>query len=156
MKGLGDRDNHNILINKSSYTRGFTKDDLSLLNDLIIFNCKYQDAFFNTDIDNDILKMIDNVIDEKLKIVSPNLAFKFLNRIWTIYGNVNSTLDSYILNGVEIDLVIYRLSIQLLEKVTNDNELIYDLIASGDGLHNYLAYNFYNSFTTSRRKLNIS
>ena len=41
--------------------------------------------------------MIDNVIDEKLKIVSPNLAFKFLNRIWTIYGNVNSTLDSYIL-----------------------------------------------------------
>ena len=78
MNSLRDKNNHNILINKSSYTRGFTKDDLSLLNDLIIFNCKYQDAFFNTDIDNDILKMIDNVIDEKLKIVSPNLTLSRL------------------------------------------------------------------------------
>ena len=154
MNSLRDKNNHNILINKNTYVRGFTEDELSLLNDLIIFNCRYQEAFFNNDIDNDILKMIDNVIDEKLKIVSPNLAFKFLNRIWTIYGNVNSTLDSYILNGVEIDLVIYRLSILLLEKVTNDNELIYDLIAGGDGLHNYLAYNFYNSFCDLGLKAN--
>ena len=31
MNSLRDKNNHNILINKSSYTRGFTKDDLSLL-----------------------------------------------------------------------------------------------------------------------------
>lgn len=155
MNGLGDKNNHNILINKSSYTRVFTKDELSLLNDLLIFNYKYEEAFFNNKIDENILEMIDSIIEEKLKSISPTLAFKFLNRIWTIYGNVNSTLDSYILNGFEPDLVIHRLSIQLLDKMTDDNMLYYKLINdSSNGLQNYLVYNFYYSFYDIELKAN--
>ena len=154
MNGLGDKNNHNILINKSSYTRGFTKDELNLLNDLLTFNYKYEEAFFNNKIDEDILEMIDSIIEEKLKSISPDLAFRFLRRIWTLYSEGKTTLDAKIINGVDFDLTVNRLSIQLLEKVTNDNELIYDLIAGGDGLHNYLAYNFYNSFCDLGLKAN--
>ena len=154
MKSLRNRNDNNASINKVTFASAFTGDELNLLNDLLTFNYKYEEAFFNNKIDEDILEMIDSIIEEKLKSISPDLAFRFLRRIWTLYSEGKTTLDAKIINGVDFDLTVNRLSIQLLEKVTNDNELIYDLIAGGDGLHNYLAYNFYNSFCDLGLKAN--
>ena len=142
---LGDRDNHNILIKKSSYTRGFTEDELNLLNDLLIFNYKYEEAFFNNKIDEDVLEIIDSVIEEKLKSISPDLAFKFLNRIWTLYSEGKTTLDAKIINGVDFDLSVNRLSIQLLDRATDDGKTFFNNYKTRNGgLRDYLNFNFYN------------
>ncbi len=66
MKSLWNGNNKGQ-IHKYVYSGALTQDELKLLNDLIAFNCRYEDAFFNKDIDNSILEMIDNVIDDKLK-----------------------------------------------------------------------------------------
>lgn len=154
MKGLGDRDNHNILINKSSYTRGFTEDELNLLNDLLIFNYKYEEAFFNNKIDEDVLEIIDSVIEEKLKSISPDLAFKFLNRIWTLYSEGKTTLDAKIINGVDFDLSVNRLSIQLLDRATDDDNFFYNYISSSSGLISYFKFNYYRFFDSRGPKAN--
>lgn len=155
MKGLGDRDNHNILINKSSYTRGFTEDELNLLNDLLIFNYKYEEAFFNNKIDEDVLEIIDSVIEEKLKSISPDLAFKFLNRIWTLYSEGKTTLDAKIINGVDFDLSVNRLSIQLLDRATDDGKTFFNNYKTRNGgLRDYLNFNFYNRIYNIGSKAN--
>ena len=155
MKGLGDRDNHNILINKSSYTRGFTEDELNLLNDLLIFNYKYEEAFFNNKIDEDVLEIIDSVIEEKLKSISPDLAFRFLNRIWTLYSEGKTTLDANIINGVDFDLSVNRLSIQLLDRATDDGKTFFDNYKTRNGgLRDYLNFNFYNRIYNIGSKAN--
>ena len=154
MKGLGDRDNHNILINKSSYTRGFTEDELNLLNDLLIFNYKYEEAFFNNKIDEDVLEIIDSVIEEKLKSISPDLAFKFLNRIWTLYSEGKTTLDAKIINGVDFDLSVNRLSIQLLDRATDDDNFFYNYISCSSGLISYFKFNYYRFFDSRGPKAN--
>lgn len=155
MKGLGDRDNHNILIKKSSYTRGFTEDELNLLNDLLIFNYKYEEAFFNNKIDEDVLEIIDSVIEEKLKSISPDLAFKFLNRIWTLYSEGKTTLDAKIINGVDFDLSVNRLSIQLLDRATDDGKTFFNNYKTRNGgLRDYLNFNFYNRIYNIGSKAN--
>ena len=155
MKSLWNGNNKGQ-IHKYVYSGALTQDELKLLNDLIAFNCRYEDAFFNKDIDNSILEMIDNVIDDKLKSISPDLAFKFLNRLWTIYGNVNSTLDANILNGFEFDLVIHRLSIQLLDRATEDEKsFLYNYRSiKSDDLLKYFKYNFYYKFYPLGSKAN--
>lgn len=155
MNGLGDKNNHNILINKSSYTRVFTKDELSLLNDLLIFNYKYEEAFFNNKIDEDILEMIDSIIEEKLKSISPNLAFRFLRRIWTLYSEGKTTLDAKIINGVDFDLSVNRLSIQLLDRATDDGKAFFNNYKTRNGgLRDYLNFNFYNRIYNIGSKAN--
>lgn len=47
MKSLRNRNDNNTSINKVTFARGFTEDELNLLNDLLIFNYKYEEAFFN-------------------------------------------------------------------------------------------------------------
>ena len=155
MNGLGDKNNHNILINKSSYTRGFTKDELNLLNDLLIFNYKYEEAFFNNKIDEDVLEIIDSVIEEKLKSISSDLAFKFLNRIWTLYSEGKTTLDAKIINGVDFDLTVNRLSILLLDRATDDGKAFFNNYKTRNGgLRDYLNFNFYNRIYNIGSKAN--
>ena len=155
MNGLGDKNNHNILINKSSYTRGFTKDELNLLNDLLTFNYKYEEAFFNNKIDEDILEMIDSIIEEKLKSISPDLAFRFLRRIWTLYSEGKTTLDAKIINGVDFDLTVNRLSILLLDRATDDGKAFFNNYKTRNGgLRDYLNFNFYNRIYNIGSKAN--
>ena len=94
MRNLKDR-NDKIKFNSIKYKcrSGFSNEELTLLEDLLIFNQRYEEAFFNTKIDVDILELIDSVIDDKLKSISPDLAFKFLNRIWTIYNRLLAKLS---------------------------------------------------------------
>ena len=121
---------------------------------MLIFNQRYEEAFFNTKIDVDILELIDSVIDDKLKSISPDLAFKFLNRIWTIYNEDNGTLDAKIINGVNFDLAVNRLTIQLLDRATDDISFLNNYNSRSRGLGNYLDYNFYNKVYGSGLKAN--
>lgn len=138
-------ENNNILTNKKIDAKGFSDNELNLLNDLITFNRRYEEAFFNNKIDNDILEMIDNIIDEKVQSISPDLAFKFLNRIWTLSSEEETTLNNKILNNLECDLAINRLSILLLDRATENGEIFFNNYdTKSEGLENYLNLNFYN------------
>lgn len=155
MRNLKDR-NDKIKFNSIKYKcrSGFSNEELTLLEDLLIFNQRYEEAFFNTKIDVDILELIDSVIDDKLKSISPDLAFKFLNRIWTIYNEDNGTLDAKIINGVNFDLAVNRLTIQLLDRATDDISFLNNYNSRSRGLGNYLDYNFYNKVYGSGLKAN--
>ena len=155
MRNLKDR-NDKIKFNSIKYKcrSGFSNEELTLLEDLLIFNQRYEEAFFNTKIDVDILELIDSVIDDKLKSISPDLAFKFLNRIWTIYNEGNGTLDAKIINGVNFDLAVNRLTIQLLDRATDDISFLNNYNSRSRGLGNYLEYNFYNKVYGSGLKAN--
>lgn len=155
MRNLKDR-NDKIKFNSIKYKcrSGFSNEELTLLEDLLIFNQRYEEAFFNTKIDVDILELIDSVIDDKLKSISPDLAFKFLNRIWTIYNEGNGTLDAKIINGVNFDLTVNRLTIQLLDRATDDISFLNNYNSRSRGLGNYLDYNFYNKVYGSGLKAN--
>lgn len=154
MKSLWNGNNNKEQIHRYVYSGALTQDELKLLNDLIAFNCRYEDAFFNKDIDNNILEMIDNVIDDKLKSISPDLAFKFLNRLWTIYGEGISTLDAKIINDIDFDLTANRLSIDLLNRATDDNSFFNNYETRSTGLETYLDYNFYNRIYNKGPKAN--
>lgn len=148
-------DSNKILIDKRSYARGFSSNELNLLDDLITFNRRYEEAFFNRETDNDILKMIDTIINEKIKSISPNLAFKFLNRIWTLSCESKKTLDSKILNNLECDLAVNRLSILLLDRAIEDKETFFNNYNSmGEELGIYLDLNFYRGIYNIDPKAN--
>ena len=142
MNGLKDNDNYSRLISDNRHNRCFSEEDLYLLDDLITFNCKYGEVFFNENRDTEILKMIDNIIDEKLKIVSPDLSFKFLNKIWCLSSEPEASLDSKILNDFECDLAVNRLSILLLDRATDDDNFFYNYISSSSGLISYFKFNY--------------
>lgn len=152
MKGL--RNNKNILHNIISYNNAFTKDELKLFYDLIQFTLKYEEVFFNDDIDDEVLNLIDSIIDEKINSISPTLAFKFLNRLWTIYGEGISTLDAKIINDIDFDLTANRLSIDLLNRATDDNSFFNNYETRSTGLETYLDYNFYNRIYNKGPKAN--
>ena len=152
MKSL--RNNKNVLHNIISYNNAFTKKELELYYDLITFTLKYEEAFFNDYIDDEILNLIDSVIDEKINSISPTLAFKFLNRLWTIYGEGLSTLDAKIINDVDFDLVANRLSIDLLNRATDDESFFNNYRTRSQGLENYLNFNFYNRIYNIGSKAN--
>ena len=152
MKSL--RNNKNVLHNIISYNNAFTKKELELYYDLITFTLKYEEVFFNDDIDDEILNLIDNIIDEKINSISPTLAFKFLNRLWTIYGEGLSTLDAKIINDVDFDLVANRLSIDLLNRATDDESFFNNYRTRSQGLENYLNFNFYNRIYNIGSKAN--
>ena len=154
MKSLRNRNDNNTSINKVTFARGFTEDELKLLDDLITFNCKYGEVFFNENRDTEILKMIDNIIDEKLKIVSPDLSFKFLNKIWCLSSEPETSLDSKILNDFECDLAVNRLSILLLDRATDDDNFFYNYISSSSGLISYFKFNYYRFFDSRGPKAN--
>lgn len=152
MKSL--RNNQNKLLDIFSYNNAFTKDELKLFYDLIAFTYKYEEVFFNDDIDDEVLNLIDSVIDEKINSISPTLAFKFLNRLWTIYGEGISTLDAKIIHDVDLDLTANRLSIDLLNRATDDESFFYNYMNKSKGLENYLNYNFYNRIYNIGSKAN--
>ena len=153
MKSLRDR-NDKIAFNSVKHKRGFSNEELTLLEDLLIFNRRYEEVFFNTKIDDDKLELIDSVIDDKLKSISPTLAFKFLNRIWTIYNEGDGTLDAKIINGIDFDLAANRLTIQLLDRATDDISFLNNYNTRSRGLGIYLDYNFYNKIYGSGLKAN--
>ena len=66
MKSLRNRNDNNTSINKVTFARGFTEDELKLFYDLIAFTLKYEEVFFYDDIDDEVLNLIDRVIDEKI------------------------------------------------------------------------------------------
>lgn len=154
MNGLKDNDNYSRLISDNRHNRCFSEEDLYLLDDLITFNCKYGEVFFNENRDTEILKMIDNIIDEKLKIVSPDLSFKFLNKIWCLSSEPEASLDSKILNDFECDLAVNRLSILLLDRATDDDNFFYNYISSSSGLISYFKFNYYRFFDSRGPKAN--
>lgn len=154
MNGLKDNDNYSRLISDNRHNRCFSEEDLYLLDDLITFNCKYGEVFFNENRDTEILKMIDNIIDEKLKIVSPDLSFKFLNKIWCLSSEPETSLDSKILNDFECDLAVNRLSILLLDRATDDDNFFYNYISSSSGLISYFKFNYYRFFDSRGPKAN--
>lgn len=153
MKSLRSKDEKKSFYNLI-YNNPFTDDELCLFYDLIAFNHRYEEAFFTSEPDENILKMIDSVISEKLKIITPTLAFKFLNRLWTLYSEGTTTLDEKIINNIYCNLTANRFSIQLLDKATDDDELYYSFANSCNGLENYLIYNFYCSFCNLGLKAN--
>lgn len=154
MIGLIDNSNNSRLISDNRHNRRFSEEDLYLLDDLITFNCKYGEVFFNENRDTEILKMIDNIIDEKLKIVSPDLSFKFLNKIWCLSSEPEASLDSKILNDFECDLAVNRLSILLLDRATDDDNFFYNYISSSSGLISYFKFNYYRFFDSRGPKAN--
>ena len=154
MKSLRNRNDNNTSINKVTFARGFTEDELKLFYDLIAFTLKYEEVFFNDDIDDEVLNLIDRVIDEKINSISPTLAFKFLNRLWTIYSEGISTLDAKIINDVDFDLAANRLSIDLLNRATDDESFFNDYKTRSKGLETYLNFNFYNRIYNIGSKAN--
>ena len=154
MIGLIDNSNNSRSISDNRHNRCFSEEDLYLLDDLITFNCKYGEVFFNENRDTEILKMIDNIIDEKLKIVSPDLSFKFLNKIWCLSSEPEASLDSKILNDFECDLAVNRLSILLLDRATDDDNFFYNYISSSSGLISYFKFNYYRFFDSRGPKAN--
>ena len=154
MIGLIDNSNNSRSISDNRHNRCFSEEDLYLLDDLITFNCKYGEVFFNENRDTEILKMIDNIIDEKLKIVSPDLSFKFLNKIWCLSSEPETSLDSKILNDFECDLAVNKLSILLLDRATDDDNFFYNYISSGSGLISYFKFNYYRFFDSRGPKAN--
>ena len=154
MNGLKDNDNYSRLISDNRHNRCFSEEDLYLLDDLITFNCKYGEVFFNENRDTEILKMIDNIIDEKLKILSPDLSFKILNKVWCLSSEPETSLDSKILNDFECDLAVNRLSILLLDRATDDDNFFYNYISSSSGLISYFKFNYYRFFDSRGPKAN--
>lgn len=154
MKSLRNRNDNNTSINKVTFARGFTEDELKLFYDLIAFTLKYEEVFFNDDIDDEVLNLIDRVIDEKINSISPTLAFKFLNRLWTIYSEGISTLDAKIINDVDFDLAANRLSIDLLNRATDDESFFNNYKTRSKGLETYLNFNFYNRIYNIGSKAN--
>ena len=154
MKSLRNRNDNNTSINKVTFTSAFTGDELNLFYDLIQFTLKYEEVFFNDDIDDEVLNLIDRIIAEKINSISPTLAFKFLNRLWTIYGEGISTLDAKIINDVDFDLTANRLSIDLLNRATDDESFFNNYRTRSQGLENYLNFNFYNRIYNIGSKAN--
>ena len=154
MKSLRNRNDNNKSINKVPFDRGFTEDELKLFYDLIAFTLKYEEVFFYDDIDDEVLNLIDRVIDEKINSISPTLAFKFLNRLWTIYSEGISTLDAKIINDVDFDLAANRLSIDLLNRATDDESFFNNYKTRSKGLETYLNFNFYNRIYNIGSKAN--
>ena len=154
MKSLRNRNDNNTSINKVTFARGFTEDELKLFYDLIAFTLKYEEVFFYDDIDDEVLNLIDRVIDEKINSISPTLAFKFLNRLWTIYSEGISTLDAKIINDVDFDLAANRLSIDLLNRATDDESFFNNYKTRSKGLETYLNFNFYNRIYNIGSKAN--
>ena len=54
MKSLRNRNDNNTSINKVTFARGFTEDELKLFYDLIAFTLKYEEVFFYDDIDDEV------------------------------------------------------------------------------------------------------
>ena len=154
MNGLKDNGNYSRLISDNRHNRCFSEEELNLLDDLITFNCKYGEVFFNENRDINILKMIDNIIDEKINSISPDLAFKFLNKIWCLSKEPEASLDSKILNDFECDLAVNRLSILLLDRATDDDNFSYNYISSSSGLTSYVKFNYYRFFDSRGPKAN--
>ena len=154
MIGLIDNSNNSRSISDNRYDRCFSEDELNLLNDLITFNYRYGEVFFNENRDIKILKMIDNIIDEKINSISPDLAFKFLNKIWCLSSEPEASLNSKILNDFECDLAVNRLSILLLDRATDDDNFFYKYISSSSGLTSYVKFNYYRFFDSRGPKAN--
>ena len=46
-----------LAFNSVKHKRGFSNEELTLLEDLLIFNRRYEEVFFNTKIDDDKLEL---------------------------------------------------------------------------------------------------
>lgn len=124
-----------------------TNKEHKLLEDLLDFNRQLEKVFFSKEKDEEIIDMIDEVIDQKLKRINPLLAYKMLN---TLYKD--KILDKYhsreikIINNLPCDLAKERLGLLLLKIALSNKEYInYRKDANTTtGLNNYLDTNMLN------------
>ena len=131
-----------------------SKDEEKTLEDLITFNKQYEKLFFSDDRNEGFLTLIDDAIEEKLSKIDTFQAFKFLNRIWARSNEVNTSLDVKIITGLDCDLAVNRLSIQLLDLLTNSMEFCDYYEHCGQKLSDFLYSNFFDYIMPNGIKMN--
>ncbi|HIT37762.1 MAG TPA: hypothetical protein IAB59_04745, partial [Candidatus Onthousia faecipullorum] len=66
-------------------TRGIinlTEKEQDLLNDLLIFNKRLENTFFNENKDENLIVLIDDLIQNKIDSINPWVAYKMLNNLY--------------------------------------------------------------------------
>ncbi len=103
------------MINNESRTLILNKGEKKLLDDLILFSKRCEEVFFNDENDLEVLTIIDNIIESKLRGLEPFTIYKLLNNLYRnniYYEEVSPEVK--ILNDIECDLAKERLGITLL------------------------------------------
>ena len=57
------------------------KNEQKLLNDLYFYNKRLEEVYFSSNKDEKIISIIEDIINEKLKRITPKTAYKLLNNI---------------------------------------------------------------------------
>ncbi len=132
-------------------TRGIinlTEKEQDLLNDLLIFNKRLENTFFNENKDENLIVLIDDLIQNKIDSINPWLAYKMLNNLYkhNILDDTPGT-EIRILNNIDCDLSKERLSLLLLNTVLkHGNYIDYYNTSFNLGFYNYATNNMLTIF----------
>ena len=122
-----------------------TKKEVNLLAELMDYNKKLEKVFFSDKKNADLISMIYDVIESKLKGVNSELAFKMLNSLYRY--DIDEELpgtEIKILNGLSCNLAKERLGILLLKiAITNKNFFKYQYQFSCPGFEIYMYNNMF-------------
>lgn len=75
------------------------KNEQKLLKDLYTCNKRLEEVYFSSNKDEKIITMIEDIINEKLKRITPKTAYKLLNNLYK-----DNLIDKY--HGNEIKIII--------------------------------------------------
>lgn len=132
------------------------KNEQKLLNDLYLYNKRLEEVYFSSNKDEKIITMIEDIINEKLKRITPKTAYKLLNNLYK-----DNLIDKYhgneikIINDLNIDLAKQRLGIDLL-KTALSSSIFFDLFNENitTGFDNYCINNMIPYFLNGCPYLN--
>ena len=103
------------------------KNEQKLLNDLYFYNKRLEEVYFSSNKDEKIISIIEDIINEKLKRITPKTAYKLLNNLYK--DNLidkNNGNEVKIINDLNIDLAKQRLGTNLL-KIALSSKEFFDL-----------------------------
>lgn len=132
------------------------KNEQKLLNDLYLYNKRLEEVYFSSNKDEKIITMIEDIINEKLKRITPKTAYKLLNNLYK-----DNLIDKYhgneikIINDLNIDLAKQRLGTNLL-KIALSSSIFFDLFNENitTGFDNYCINNMIPYFLNGCPYLN--
>ena len=99
------------------------KNEQKLLNDLYFYNKRLEEVYFSSNKDEKIISIIEDIINEKLKRITPKTAYKLLNNLYK--DNLidkNNGNEVKIINDLNIDLAKQRLGTNLLKIALSSSE----------------------------------
>ena len=123
------------------------------LNDLILFNRSLYD-YFN---DSEAVKLIEEVINEKIDRLSDLDKYRFLNNLYKTEINDSFCREIYIVNGINFDIAKDRTGFLLLENLIK-NECFASFLEEGSilGFKKFITNNMLKFYKMENTRLNFS